>query len=248
MNEEAAEETLGHLLRDRIDRVRARGGQPLAVLDVDLTLLDNAERNRAIWTAFGHRLRGRWDGAADVVRRARDLPIAFGVDENMKALGIDRDDLRRDGLRFWLEAFFSERYLPLDRPFPGAVEAVRRLRTAGVDVVYLTARPTSMIAGTAASFREAGLPAGVPGATLVMKEDRREPDDHYKERALAFVGRLGDPVLAADNEPAHVNAMLRAFPEALAVHVTTRHSSAAPPLDPRARPFPSLLEAIGAPS
>jgi hypothetical protein len=49
-------------------------------------------------------------------------------------------------------------------------------------------------------------------------------DDEWKELACREVGAMGQVVLAFDNEPAHVNAYARTWPEALTVHLDTDHS------------------------
>jgi hypothetical protein len=49
-------------------------------------------------------------------------------------------------------------------------------------------------------------------------------DDDWKALAQERVDRLGAVVLAFDNEPSHVNAYARAWPQALVVHVDTNDS------------------------
>lgn len=228
-----------------ITAAKEAGEEPLALLDVDLTLLDNAARNRAIWADFAHSLRGRWSGAEAAVAAAATMPIVFGVLDNLATLEIP-GALRQDGLRHWIKAFFSDRYLGLDTALPGALEAVLRLREAEVTVVYLTARPSRMVAGTVSRFVELGFPVAVPGTVLAMKPRPRDDDGEYKAGALDWIGRLGTPVLCADNEPGHVNAMHRRFPQAVSVLADTRHSAGAPPLEPGIARIASLLEVLPA--
>jgi hypothetical protein len=210
---------------------------PVAVLDVDLTLVENAPRTRALLADF---CRAR---CPELLQRVPHLPLAFSITRNGAALGLP-DDLLAELPAFWFSTFFDPAYLAHDVLLEGAREAVDTLRSAGVTIVYLTARPAALGPATAASFAALGLPLGVAGTALVTKEDPRASDSAFKRGAFAWISRLGQPVLVADNEPGHVNAMADAFPEALAVHVATRHSEPAPPLHPRVRPHPSLLAAI----
>jgi hypothetical protein len=64
-----------------------------------------------------------------------------------------------------------------------------------------------------------------------MKPDMALTDEAFKQEAQAWIGSLGRVILAADNEPGHCNALLAAFPTSRVLHVNTRHSSWAPPLD-----------------
>jgi phosphoglycolate phosphatase-like HAD superfamily hydrolase len=233
----AASTALAEPFAGRLSRAR----RPVAVLDVDLTLVENAGRTRALLADF---CRARLPARPELVAAALGLDLVFSVHENARRLGIP-DALMGDVFPFWRRAFFDPAYLAHDTALAGAVDAVRTLREAGVSVVYLTARPRHLVTATCASFDRLGFPIGVAGTVLVTKEDDTEGDTAFKARALGWIGGLGEVVLVADNEPAHVNAMAAAFPEALALHVATRHSSPAPPLVEGAVVAPSLATGIG---
>jgi hypothetical protein len=211
----------------------------VAVLDVDLTLVENAPRTRALLVDFCR------EHCTDLIARAEAMPLVFSIARNAEALGLP-EPLRALVPAFWWRTFFSPDYLVHDVLLDGAAEAVAALRSAGVTVVYLTARPSGLVAATAASFARLGLPLGVTGTALVTKDDPQQSDHAFKAGAFGWIRRLGQPVLVADNEPAHVNAMAEAFPDALAVHVATRHSEPAPPLVAGVQAAPSLLAAIRA--
>ncbi|MCA9514111.1 MAG: hypothetical protein KC635_04145 [Myxococcales bacterium] len=222
--------TLTHDLARDVAAVTAQGRAPLAILDVDLTLVDNAPRSRAIFADWIASLRGHWEGFEAAIQKAPTMPIVFSAEANLRSLGVTDEALVREGLAYWWRAFFTARYAMLDTPIPGSIEAALALRAAGVTLVYLTARPATLADATIARFRELGLPVCVPGAVLVTKDDPAEPDRAFKERALAWIASLGRPILMVDNEPGHVNAMRAAFPDARAVLIETRHSPGAPPL------------------
>lgn len=225
-------------------RAREAGREPLAVLDVDLTLLDNAPRNRAIWADWLHSVRDHVPGAEEAMVRAQTMPIVFGVLDNLRTLGIEDPALCEEGFRFWRRAFTGDHYCRFDAALPGAVDAVRMLRAAEITAVYLTARPRRMMEATASRFEALGLPVGGPGTMLVMNDDPALRDSAFKERALPWLARLGQVVLAADNEPAHVNAMAAAFEGARVVLVQTRHSAGAPEPSASVVRSPGLLDAI----
>lgn len=220
------------------------GGNAVAVLDVDLTLIENAPRTRALLADF---CRLHVPGDAALIERAASLGLVFSIQRNAIALGLP-EHLIPAVFPFWRTAFFDPGYLKYDHALDGAAAAVNALRAADISVVYLTARPSSLAAATVASLAELGFPIGVVGTTLVTKDDPAESDHDYKARALGWIGRLGRTILVADNEPLHVNAMHAAFPDALAVHVNTRHSSPAPPLAAAVEVHARLADAVLAPA
>lgn len=222
----------------------ASGSTPLALLDIDLTLVDNANRNRAIWRDWMGTLVGRWPGAQDRATQAETMPIVFGVAENMKTLGVHDRSLQEEGFRFWLKAFFSDEYARLDEPLDGATEAVQCLLQAGVTVAYVTARPERMVPVTVECLTRMGFPVGVAGTILATRPRAAESDEEAKGAAYEWLGALGTPILNADNEPGHVNVTCERFPEAMNVLVDTRHSAGAPELSALACRVPRLLDAV----
>ena len=228
----------GQTVLQRIGALAAAGRHPLAVLDIDLTLIETAPRTRAVIAAWCEQA-----GLAALAAEAHQAPLVFSIVQNLKRVGVP--DLRiSEAMAFWRTAFFDPAMLVHDAPLPGAIDAVRALGAAGATIVYLTARPASMAAGTTTRFQELGFPIAGPGAVLVTKDAPLEHDEAYKRRALAWIQRLGTAVVCADNEPAMANAMHEAFPEALTVLVATRHSEAAPPLMPGVRRVAGLAELI----
>ena len=221
-------ELLGH----RIDAALSNHRTPLAIVDVDLTLVDNAPRTRAIFSDWLHSVRDRWPPAADRAIDALTMPIVFAVKDNLRYLGVTDPDLQQDALRFWWKAFFSNEYCIRDVALPGAVDGIEALRERGVTIAYLTARTANMAGGTVATFQRLGFPVATPGTVLVMKPDPSEPDRAYKQRSIHWLTQLGEIVVCADNEPSHANAMHAACPEALTLLVGNRHSSPAPEAAP----------------
>ena len=238
----------GARLGARLEALRlaaeAAGETPLALLDIDLTLVDNAERNRAIWRDWMRSLVGRFPEAAQRSRDAETMPIVFGVQENMATLGVTEPELQREGFKFWLNAFFSDDYARLDQPLEGAVEAVVRLVESGVTVAYVTARPEKMAPVTVECLARLGFPIGVPQTILVTRPENASSDEEAKAMAYQWLASLGQPILNADNEPGHVNATCERFPGAENVLVDTRHSPGAPELSSEASRVPRLLDAV----
>ncbi len=214
----------------RIADANRRRLHPVVVLDLDLTLVENGPRTRAVlagWLAD----KGAPEAALALVQ---SMPLVFSIRDNLgrliDLLDGDRDAHLADGFAHWRRAFFDPAYLVHDEAMPGAVDAVAQMAQAGATIVYLTARPGAMAAATTAHLFALGFPAADAGAVLVTKTDPHESDHAFKVRALTWCARLGHVVVCAENEPAHANAMQAAFPDALTVLIETRHSLPAPPL------------------
>jgi hypothetical protein len=227
-----------------IREAQERGRAPLAVLDIDLTLVENAPRTRAIWRLWLESLEERWSGAEAALAHVDTMPIVFGVRENLAALGVTDEALGKEGFRFWLEKFFDDGLCRLDEALPGAVAAVQALYEAGVTLAYLTARPAWMREGTVETLSRLGFPMCVPRTLLVLKPDTTVSDSTYKDAAMGWLASLGVVIVAADNEPAHCNGMRAAFERARVLHVNTRHSGGAPPLESGVDVVGSLAEGV----
>ena len=230
-----------------IQEVHGEGRAPLAVLDIDLTLVENAPRTRQIWRLWLESLGDRWPGAEDALSRVDTMPIVFGVRENLATLGITDEALGKEGFRFWLEKVFDDGLCRLDTELPGAVAAVQALYDAGVTIAYLTARASWMREGTVETLSRLGFPMCIPRTILVLKPDTAVSDTTYKEEAMTWLASLGVVIVAADNEPGHCNGMRTAFEGARVLHVNTRHSGGAPPLQSGVDVVAALSEGVLAP-
>lgn len=253
-------EALGRIARDettpgqpnrgalaRVTEVVARAGHPVVVLDLDLTLVENAPRTRAVLRSWLAEITS--ERRAEAIAHAASMPLVFSIRDNLTTLidvlaVPDRDAHLASGIAHWKRGFFDPAYLVHDEAMPGAAEAVAKLAKAGATIVYLTARPGTLAAATTQHLFELGFPAADAGAVLVTKTDPNEGDHAFKVRALAWCARLGEVVLCAENEPAHANAMHHAFPDALTVLVTTRHSLPAPALEAGVVKVAALTDAL----
>lgn len=94
---------------------------------------------------------------------------------------VDETVVLNRGYEYWLSlgnAFTPEAFMkwadegaPYAVPVPGAVTGIRRLREAGIEVVFNTNRPTATAAGTIAAIEKAGVGPAVHGKTLFLAGD-----------------------------------------------------------------------------
>jgi len=126
---------------------------------------------------------------------------------------------------FWRDRFYTSEYCKDDLPVAGAREYLRAVLAAGGEILYITGRHEEMGPGTIESFRNAGYP--LPDGARVqlwLKPALRDDDDRWKELCHARLLALRGIACAFDNEPTHVNAYKRSFPDAVIVHLDTDHS------------------------
>ena len=239
---------LAHRLFRTIDHVLARGGHPVVVLDVDLTLLDTRPRTRKILADYLHARPMDLAARRDALDRLWCRPLRFSIVDNLRALGIEDDEIRAQALPFWKTRFFSGPYCALDVPLAGAPEACRALHAAGATLVYASARHArTMAAATVQTFLDYGIPVATAGAVLALKEDPDEPDGAFKARVADHAARMGTVVAAADNEPGHCNVFRRRLPEAIVAWVDTAHHPGAPPLDAGIAPIAGVVDLVPEP-
>jgi hypothetical protein len=201
-------------------------GRPIAAFDLDSTLLDNKPRQARIVREFGEeRGDGRLAacGPTKIVSwDLRDTALLCGLS------GDEAEEIEPDLRSFWLSRFFTSAYCEDDAPVAGAREYLKAVLARGGEVLYLTGRPRDMAEGTLASFRRADFP--VPGegsnhrVVLWLKPVLSDDDDAWKEQCHARLQSMRGIACAFDNEPTHVNAYARAFPDAVVVHLDTDHS------------------------
>ena len=210
------------LLARVLERAAELGREAIVAFDLDSTLLDNRPRQAQLLREYGagaglaleHHSADHWMGWDAKIAMAN----AGMAPELIEAhIGPFR--------AFWRERFFTSAYCVLDREIAGAAAFVRDVLSGGARVHYVTGRHEEMRAGTVTCFAQCGL--AVPDGArveLLMKPTLDEHDDAYKRRTYATLASRGTVIAAFDNEPAHINGYLAAFPDALIVHLATDHS------------------------
>lgn len=213
---------------------KAQGRPPVAVFDLDGTLMDNRPRTAVILQELARELRAEAHGSAEVLEAARTEELAYLLGDSLKRLGVHHPELVERAEGFWRARFFSDDYLKHDVAVEGAVELVRACHEAGATIVYFTGRDLPLMSlGSFQSLRDLGFPIGVVGTELVCKPDASIPDESFKRDIGPSLRRIGEVVAAFDNEPGNCNAFVEMYPEAESVFVDTQHLPGAPKLHPR---------------
>lgn len=209
------------ILRAALQAIRP--GRHAAAFDLDSTLLINKFRQARIVREWGRRL-----GEPRLAACPPEAIVSWDLRDSARLCGLSEGEVERmlPGLKaFWLERFFSSEYCRDDSPVAGARQFLEQVLARGGEILYITGRHEEMREGTLESFRRAGfpLPEG-ERVRLWLKPNLPDDDDAWKEHCHARLRELRQVACAFDNEPTHVNAYKRAFPEAVVVHLDTDHS------------------------
>ena len=218
------------ILQGALDAVRAE--KLAAAFDLDGTLLSNKPRQARIVRDFG-----RERGIEALARCGPEAIVSWDLRDTMRLCGLPSEQieaLHEELRRYWLARFFTSEYCKEDEPVPGARDYLERVARRGGHILYVTGRHAGMEAGTLAAFQRAGLPmpeiiapAAPPSAAAVqlwLKPLLEDDDDRWKEICQERLADLRGIACAFDNEPTHVNAYKKRFPDAYVVHLDTDYS------------------------
>ena len=217
------------ILRSALAAIRP--DRPAAAFDLDSTILSNKPRQARIVREYGQ-LHGESRLAACTPEAIR----TWDLRDTMRHCGLSDAEIAgivQDIRGFWLERFFTSEYCKDDVPVAGARDYLRNVLAAGGEILYITGRHQEMEKGTMEAFQRAGfpLPAG-ERVQLWLKPAMADDDDQWKEICHARLRELRAVACAFDNEPTHVNAYKRSFPDAVVVHLDTDHSRRPVEVDP----------------
>ncbi len=213
------------------------GAPPATVIfDLDSTLFDVSGRTLTILqelAAMPGFIASHGPKAA-LLAKIEVLSSDWGIREPLGRLGFDPDvadhlPFLREIRDFWRQHFFSSTYLNMDQPYEGAVEYVRALDTAGVEIMYLTGRDRpNMEAGTLTALEKCGFPLRDPKKQLFMKPAKTYGQDQdFKAITIHTLKTQRGTMWLLDNEPVILNKVAAEHPDIHLVYVDTVHSGKA---------------------
>lgn len=155
--------------------------------DLDSTLFSVRRRTQTILRQFADEYKDQFPEQTRVLRNIELLDTDWGIKSALIRSGISFDLNFGPAVRdYWKLHFFSSTFLHLDDPYPGAVQFVQRLASAGAVVSYLTGRDRHrMGSGTIDSLRAHGFPLDTNANHLMMKPSLAISDVDYKEAVFA---------------------------------------------------------------
>jgi hypothetical protein len=213
---------------ERVRAAREAGNQPVVIIDLDDTIFDTRPRFLQILREFV----AQNDVAQAYPREARIIEelelgdIHYHIEETLAASGIESPEFVSKATDQVKQKYHSNDYLRYDRVVPGAFAYVGELLRQGARVVYLTGRNSpNMGSGTIRQLSEKRfLFSGSHQVKLIMKPSAKMDDLEFKIKAFEKISKYGIVVGGFENEPRNINAMAKAFPDAIMVFLETIHS------------------------
>ncbi|HUJ27568.1 MAG TPA: hypothetical protein VLW85_16200 [Myxococcales bacterium] len=208
------------ILRGALQAVRP--DRRAAAFDLDSTLLVNKIRQARIVREWGARNDPR------LATCKPESVVSWDLRETTTLCGLspeESEEIYPALKEFWRERFFTSEYCRDDTPVSGARDYLRAVLRQRGEILYITGRHEEMGPGTLASFARAGFP--MPDGRdvqLWLKPKLADDDDAWKEICHRRLAEMRQLACAFDNEPTHVNAYKRSFPDAFVVHLDTDHS------------------------
>ncbi len=211
---------------DRAQELKAQGKSSVVLFDLDDTLVSTQERSLRILREFASQPEiQRVFPESSRLFLLKETDIQYELALTFKNIGIANKDLLKAASTFWMQRFFTNAYCSKDKALAGAKIYLHRLIAAGAKVVYLTGRDApGMELGTRANLVRNNFPHHPSQALLMMKPDKSIDDLIFKTQAFTQVAEMGEVIGVFENEPANLNAMAKAFPQAKAMFVDTIHS------------------------
>lgn len=217
-------------LLDWIEEVAASGVLPVVVFDLDSTLYHTDQRHLQIFWEFIEQHHPHDPVLRDAFQTLAQQGYIWSPMDALRQLKVGDHALLQSLAQFWRDRFFSNPYLQYDLPVPGAPEYVRACHDRGAFCYYLTGRTGSLMEeGTRASLFQHGFPMD-SRTHLHMKNRKTDDDLQFKLDAATPLRVLGRVLAIFENEPANLNGLSEAFPEALAVFLDTICMPFAPPV------------------
>ena len=221
------------------------GHVPIAVFDLDETLVYSHARKVLSYKEAAKRLAATNPAEAAKVERLgleqiEALENTYDSGAHLAAMGIGDSAFGAKLIKEMLGIYLGGGLMEYDRDVPCATSFVRDLASMGAHIVYVSSRfDGSQRRGTMKSLARLRMPtpadgaeaAVADGAELILRPEGMNSID-FKRMAFDRIaqirligGRSAEVVLAFENEPENINAMMDAFPGARAYFIKGAHFS-----------------------
>ena len=195
---------------------------PIVIFDLDDTLFSTASRNLRIIHEFAADNIDQFPKFAKVASSLALADMGWDPEDALVKAGLEKDPSLKAFKEYWHATYFTDAYVALDLPLPGAVDYVNHCYESGGLIFYLTGRrvsgkglTTGMEMGTSRALTTRGFPFWEGRCELTLKVDWEQKDETFKDHALARVRSLQGRVVATfDNEPKNAKMFLENYPDA----------------------------------
>lgn len=205
--------------------IAAEKPRTVCIFDLDSTLFNVSPRTQRILNEFA-------DLHNPDLRKVEIRHTDWGLKEALVRAGYNFDsniELHKTLRDFWVERFFSNKYLHYDVPYIGAVAFVQRLVKTKCEIHFLTGRDVArMGTGTLDVLTKWGFP--VEAKNLHLKPDRALDDHQFKldwllnHFPIEKYPPTAAPIFFFENEPVNINTLGKIRPDIHIVYLDTTHS------------------------
>ncbi len=221
-----------HIFEELLKEVKDHGlsnKNVMAVFDLDSTLIEVGPRMTQIMRDFAKIKQhlAKYPRECRVLERYTHHPEDYSIEESLERNGLVSGsfDFFKDVMRFWKARFFSNDYLHLDEPIPGAIEFLKELHSLGTHIAYLTAREShSMREGTIASLAKHNFPLAPKNQNVILKETTQKKDAEFKRDVLKELMSQYGSIWFFENEPINLRIVRETLPQVRLVYIDTVHS------------------------
>lgn len=197
------------------------------ILDLDGTLIDNFPRQMRI---LQDQLKPQfpylpWEQIIKKINQKKK--IIYSVLEVISEFVPDKITFNEISVQF-LKYFLSERYLHHDQIIPGAKKFVRQLYRFGVEIIFLTGRPASLMTlGTLKILQKIVPNFERFGGKLIMKPKEDLADKKFKIEIMdeIIIDHENSEIIYVDNEGSICNKINQEFKNVIVWHYLSTQSN-----------------------
>lgn len=204
----------------------------LVVFDLDSTVFDVSPRTEHILKEFANNeeFQKKYPRQTSALRHVKVESTDWGIKQALSRLKLEGTiDFFEELREFWVQHFFSNDFLHLDRPYEGVVDYIKHLEDLGARIMYLTGRDTHRMGdGSLKVLQEHGLPVDENHHKLILKPQKGMSDSKFKRDVFLDLVKEHTEIWFFENEPVNLNLIEKELPDIKLVFIDSVHSNREP--------------------
>lgn len=196
-------------LNQTLEQARIHKEKACFVFDLDSTLFLTKYRTQAILNQFikthAH-LKSQYPSCFKALEQAQVQEQDYFGKVSLQSFGLKQVDFIKKVLSFWKNHFFTEFYIPHDKPYPQALAFVQYIHQFQSPIYYLTARSLNKTyQATYDSLKQWNFPLKTKDHLFLKPSNPEQTDKEYKLEKIQELSKAHKMVLFFDNEPVILN-------------------------------------------
>ena len=223
-------------LDQELNRIVVKGKTPVAIFDLDETLIHSSKRSVFSYTKAIERnyalLSSQWPNETRVAYErltysgeslVRSMANQYDEVALFRQMNIRNLDFIQKLASLRLPIYLSNEFIYLDSAYRGAVQLLDQIYQSGGRIYFVSSRyQVAQGTETLRSLQKLNFLRD-PKRSVVILRNNQEASIDFKKRAFAQIKSncttRDEVVLVGENEPENINAMMAQFPSAMAVFV-----------------------------